>query len=155
MSHGVVALACVRCANGYSVLILSHLAAEPMSKEQLDVVKEQLLSEENSDLRQSVFSAYLEEPERGANMIIAFATDKGLKLDATPSEVVDYMDNLDDDDIDIEMTPEMLTSIAGGGKRCRGEDCQEEAHDEPWGRCPGMRPMRKWLFGLTLKKAHS
>ena len=47
-----------------------------MSKEQLDAVKEQLLSEENKALRQSVFSAYLEEPERGANMIIAFATDK-------------------------------------------------------------------------------
>lgn len=29
--------------------------------------------------------------------------------------------------------------------RLRG--CQEEAHDEIWGRCPGMRPMRKWLFG--------
>ena len=78
-SHGVVALACVRCENGYSVLPLSHLRAEPMSKEQLDAVKDQLLSEDNSDLRQSVFSAYLEEPERGANMIIAFATDKGLK----------------------------------------------------------------------------
>ena len=47
-------------------------------------------------------------------MIIAFATDKGLKLDATPSEVVDYLDNLDDDDTDIEMTPEMLTSVSGG-----------------------------------------
>ena len=85
-----------------------------MSKEQLDAVKEQLLSEENKALRQSVFSAYLEEPERGANMIIAFATDKGLKLDATSTEVVDYLDNLDDDDIDIEMTPEMLTSVSGG-----------------------------------------
>ena len=90
-----------------------------MSKEQLDAVKEQLLSEDNSDLRQSVFSAYLEEPKRGANMIISFATDKGLKLEATPSEVVDYLDNLDDDDMDIEMTPEMLTSVAGG-KRCMG-----------------------------------
>ena len=90
-----------------------------MSKEQLDAVKEQLLSEDNSDLRQSVFSAYLEEPERGANMIIAFATDKGLQLDATPSEVVDFMDSLDDEDIDIEMTPEMLTSVAGG-KRMKG-----------------------------------
>ena len=116
-----------------------------MSNEQLDAVKDQLLSEDNSDFRQSVFSAYLEEPERGANMIIAFATDKGLKLDATPSEVVEYMDTLDDEDIDIEMTPEMLTSISGG-KSC---GCQEEAHDEPWGRCPGMRPMRKWLFGAT------
>ena len=86
-----------------------------MSKEQLDAVKEQLLSKENEALKQSVFSAYLEEPERGANMIIAFATDKGLKLDATSTEVVDYLDNLDDDDdIDIEMTPEMLASVSGG-----------------------------------------
>ena len=85
-----------------------------MSKEQLNAVKDQLLSEDNADLRQKVFGAYLEEPERGANMIIAFATDQGLKLDATPGEVVDYMDDLDDDEIDIEMTPEMLTQISGG-----------------------------------------
>ena len=85
-----------------------------MSQEQLDAVKDQLLSEDNSDLRQSVFTAYLEELERSANMIIAFATDKDLKLGATPSEVVAYMDDLDDDEIDIEMTPEMLTTISGG-----------------------------------------
>ena len=84
-----------------------------MSKEQLDAVKN-LLMTANDDLRQKVLTAYLEEPERGANMIIAFATDKGLKLDSTPSEVVDYLDNLDDEDIDFEMTPEMLTSISGG-----------------------------------------
>ena len=95
-----------------------------MSKEQLDAVKDQLLSEDNSDLRQSVFSAYLEEPERCANMIIAFATDKGLKLDAAPSEIVDYLDNLNDDEIDIEMTPEMLASVSGGSvfKAMAGSD---------------------------------
>ena len=60
-----------------------------MSQEQLNAVKEQLLSEENEALRQSIFSAYLEEPERSANMIITFATDKGLKLDATSDEVID------------------------------------------------------------------
>ena len=86
-----------------------------MSNEQLDAVKDQLLSEDNAELRQSVFSAYLEAPERGANMIIDFALEKGLKLDATPSEVVDYVDNLDDD-IEFEMTPEMLASVSGGGK---------------------------------------
>ena len=92
-----------------------------MLQEQLDAVKDQLLSEDNADLKQTVFSAYLEEPERGANMIIAFATDKGLKLDVTPSEVVDYLDNLDDDDMDIEMTPEMLTSISGGKRANKGQ----------------------------------
>ena len=85
-----------------------------MSQEQLDAIKEQLMSEDNADVKQKVFGAYLEEPERGANMIIAFAKDKGLKLESTAIEVVDYIDNLGDDDIDIEMTPEMLTSISGG-----------------------------------------
>ena len=99
------------------MLTLSHPIAEPISNEQLDAVKDQLLSEDNSDLRQKVFGAYLEEAERGANMIIAFATDKGLKLDATPNEVVDYIDNLDGEDIDIEMTPEILTKVAGGKAR--------------------------------------
>ena len=85
-----------------------------MSKEQLDAVKDQLMSDDNADLRQKVFSAYLEEPERGANMIIDFATDKGFNLDATSTEVVNYIDNLDDGDMDIEMSPEMLTAVAGG-----------------------------------------
>ena len=49
-------------------------------------------------------------------MIITFATDKGLKLDATADELVDHLENLDDDedDEDIELTPEMLADIAGG-----------------------------------------
>ena len=40
-----------------------------------------------------------------------------------------------------------FAAIAGGYSGGRNGCCQEEAHDEPWGRCPGMRPMRKWLFG--------
>ena len=91
-----------------------------MSKEQLDAVKDQLLSEDNADLRQNVLTAYLKEPERGANMIIAFAADKGLKLDTSPSEVIDYLEKLDYEEIDIEMTPEMLASVSGGcGKNRR------------------------------------
>ena len=119
LSPGVVALACVRCENGYSVLPLSYLRAEPMSQEQLDAVKDQLLSEDNAEIREKISSVYLEDPERGAEMIIAFASDKGFKLESSPSEIVDYMNNLDEDDIDIEMTPEMLTNVAGGkAQRC-------------------------------------
>ena len=76
-----------------------------MSQEQLDAVKEQLWSEDNDDLRKSVFCAYLEAPERGANLIIAFANNKALKLDATADQVVEYMEAIDDEEIDIEMTP--------------------------------------------------
>ena len=94
------------------------LAPIPISKERLDAVKEQLWSEENDGQRQSVFCAYLEAPERGANMIIDFANNKGLKVDATADEVVNYMEAMDDEEIDIEMTPEMMASVSGGKSEC-------------------------------------
>ena len=50
------------------------------------------------------------------------------------------------DDIELDAVAP-LAAIAGGRRSLHGNCCQEEAHDEPWGRCPGMRPMRKWLFG--------
>ena len=84
-----------------------------MSQDQLNAVKDALLSEENGAVRHSILSAYMEEPERGANMIISFATEKGLKLDATPEEIVAYVNDFDDDS-DTEMTPEMLASVSGG-----------------------------------------
>ena len=73
-----------------------------MSKEQLDAIKEKLLYEENSHPRQSALGDYLKEPERCANMMIAFATHKGLQPNATPSEVDNFMDSLDEEDIDID-----------------------------------------------------
>ena len=87
----------------FGVSAMSHLRAEPMSKEQLDAVKDQLMSEDNAEIREKISSVYLEDPERGAEMIIAFASDKGLKLDATADEVVDHLEKLDDD-LDIELT---------------------------------------------------
>ena len=107
---------------------------------QVKTVIDQLLTDEHEDLRNSVMAAYLEDDKRGADLIIAFAAKQGITLNQ--EEVIAFVDDVDEDEWDIELTPEMLTSIAGG-KGC----CQEEAHDEPWGRCPGMRPMRKWLFG--------
>ena len=56
-----------------------------------------------------MYSCRLEEPERGANMIIAFATCQKMHLPA----FVDYLDNLDDDDIDVEMTPEIADKYFG------------------------------------------
>ena len=91
----------------------------------------------------------MEDETRGANMIVAFAAERDITLGV--DDVVAQLNALDDEDIDVEMTPEMLSSVAGGGGKCAGKACQEEAHDEPWGRCPGMRPMRKWLFGTTMQ----
>ena len=87
-----------------------------MLQEQLDAVRNQLMNDDYVDLRQSIYCAFLEDAERGANMIIAFAREKGLKLDASSEDVVQAMNALDDDDIDVEMTPEMLANVSGGCK---------------------------------------
>ena len=109
---------------------------------QVKTVIDKLLTDEHEDLRNSVMAAYLEDATRGADLVIDFGAKQGITLNQ--GEVIAFIDEMDEDELDIEVGPEMLASIAGG-KRCA--DCQEEAHDEPWGRCPGMRPMRKWLFG--------
>ena len=79
--------------------------------------------------------------------MVELAAEKGVTL--TVDEVKGCLKQMDEDDEfdDIELDAIALTAIAGGGFGGRNGCCQEEAHDEPWGRCPGMRPMRKWLFG--------
>ena len=81
-------------------------------QEQLDAVRNELISDDNYDLRQSIYCAFLEDAERGANMIINFAREKGLKIDAGVEDVVQAMNKMSDD---IEMTPEMLASVSGAG----------------------------------------
>ena len=49
-------------------------------------------------------------------MIINFAREKGLKIDASTEDVIQTMNAMEDEDIDIEMTPEMLSSMSGGNK---------------------------------------
>ena len=45
-------------------------------------------------------------------MIIDYAAEKGLKLDESPKEVIEYIGIIDSEDI--ELTPEMLAIISGG-----------------------------------------
>ena len=84
-----------------------------MSNERLDAVRDRLMSDDNAEILEKISSVWLEDPEQGAEMIISFASDKGLKLDATADEVVDHLEKLDED-LDIELTPEMLANVAGG-----------------------------------------
>ena len=115
-----------------------------MATEQIKAVQEMLNADEHQDLRTSIYAAFLEDEQRGANMIVAFAAEQNITL--AVDDVVAALNALDAEEIDVELTPEMLANTSGG--KCF---CQEEAHDEPWGRCPGMRPMRKWLFGTTMQ----
>ena len=81
-----------------------------------DPILVELQKDEHSDLYSSICAAYLEDEQQGATMIVSFASERGTELGI--DEVIKYVNEMDDDDWNIEMTPEMLTSVAGG-KRTR------------------------------------
>ena len=87
-----------------------------MDSEQIKTIQEMLSADEHQDLRTSIYAAFLEDETRGANMIVAFAAEKGVTL--STEDVVTQLNSMDDDEIDIEMTPEMLSSVAGGESKC-------------------------------------
>ena len=88
---------------------------------------------------------FLQNPEKRIEAIIELATELGESI--TKEEVSQFILEIDVEDEfdDVELDETTMAAVSGGISRdgC----CKEEAHDEPWGRCPGMRPMRKWLFG--------
>ena len=90
-----------------------------------------------------------QNPQLMFERIVELAAEKGMTISV--EEVKGFLAQMDEEEEfdDIELDAIALTAIAGGGRRRNG-CCQEEAHDEPWGRCPGMRPMRKWLFGRSV-----
>lgn len=57
----------------------THMSCQTMLQEQLDAVRDQLMNDDHDDLRQSIYCAFLEDAERGANMIIAFGKRKRAK----------------------------------------------------------------------------
>ena len=75
-----------------------------------------LSADEHQDLRTSIYAAFLEDQTRGANMIVAFAAERDINLGV--EDVVAQLNALDDEDIDIELTPEMLSNVAGGEGKC-------------------------------------
>ena len=81
---------------------------------QVKTVIDQLLTDEHAELRNSVMAAYLEDDKRGADLIIAFGAKQGITLNQ--EEVIAFVDDVDEDKWDIELSPEMLTSVAGAGK---------------------------------------
>ena len=93
-----------------------------------------------------LYNLFLQNPEKGIEAIIELATELGESI--TKEEVSQFILEIDVEDEfdDVELDEASLSAVSGGGGR-RNWCCKEEAHDEPWGRCPGMRPMRKWLFG--------
>ena len=87
-----------------------------MESEKIKTVQEMLNTDEHQDLRTSIYAAFLEDEQRGANMIVAFAAERNITLGV--DDVVAQLNALDDEEIDIEMTPEMLSNVAGGEGKC-------------------------------------
>ena len=101
-----------------------------------------------AEIQKELYLLFTSDPEASFQRMVELAAEKGVTL--TVDEVKSFLKQMDEDEEfdDIELDAIALTAIAGGcGGNRRGNCCQEEAHDESWGRCPGMRPMRKWLFG--------
>ena len=96
-----------------------------------------------------LYNLFLQSPEKGIEAIIELATELGESI--TKEEVSQFILEIDVEDEfdDVELDEASLSAVSGGS-RGQTSCCKEEAHDEPWGRCPGMRPMRKWLFGSRL-----
>ena len=95
------------------------------------------------------------DPEAGIKEIKKYARkEHGMKL--STREIGDYLFEMESNAefIDVELDAVAIQTLfeeVGSNRRSNGDCCQEEAHNEPWGRCPGMRPMRKWLFGNRIK----
>ena len=97
-----------------------------------------------------LYNLFLQSPEKGIEAIIELATELGESI--TKEEVSQFILEIDVEDEfdDVEMDEATLAAVSGGGGGDSNGCCKEEAHDERWGRCPGTRPMRKWLFGSRL-----
>ena len=102
----------------------------------------------SAEVQTELYSLFTSDPEASFQRMVDIAVEKGMTL--TVDEVKGFLKQMDEESEfdDIELDAVALAAIAGG-RHDEGDCCKEEAHDEPWGRCPGMRPMRKWLFGRT------
>ena len=107
----------------------------------------QLRASVPAEVQTELYSLFSQDPDASFQRMVDIAAEKGVTL--TVDEVKGFLKQMDEEEEfdDIELDPIALAAIAGGQRGSTGNCCQEEAHNEPWGRCPGMRPMRKWLFG--------
>ncbi len=85
-----------------------------MTTYSLKQIQEALQSDEHQELRNSIYAAFLDDNQRGAEMIVSFALDRNITL--LTQDVIDQLNSLDDEEIDVELTPEVLAGVAGSQK---------------------------------------
>ena len=100
------------------------------------------------ELQQELFGLMSSNPDAALSRMVELAAAQGVTTFSDQVRGFLRAMNNEEEFDDIQLDAVALTAIAGG--RSLRSCCQEEAHDEPWGRCPGIRPMRKWLFGRSV-----
>ena len=103
----------------------------------------QLRASVPAEVQKELYSLFTSDPEASFLRIADIAAEMVVTL--TVDEVKGFLKQMDEEDEfdDIELDAVALAAIAGGRRSMQGDCCQEEAHDEPWGRCPATRLMRK------------
>ena len=99
-----------------------------MDSAKVHQILDRLQEEQFSDLRQEIAQIFLQDERRGAQMIVEFAA--GLGEDLLLPDVIDAVNDLDDDDWDIELTPDMLMAISGGKACRRRKKARDTKHKE-------------------------
>ena len=87
-----------------------------MAPAELKAISDQLNEDEHAALRSEIFQLYLKDAPAGAGMIVEFAKQRGVTvgLDA----VMEFIEAMEDDEMDVELTTENLASISGGDEKC-------------------------------------
>ena len=83
-----------------------------MASAELKAISDQLNEDEHAALRSEIFQLYLKDAPAGAGMIVEFAKQRGVTVGV--DTVMDYIESMDDDEMDVELTTENLASVAGG-----------------------------------------
>ena len=83
-----------------------------MAPADLKVISDQLNEDEHAALRSEIFQLYLKDAPAGAGMIVEFAKQQGVTVGI--DAVMEFIEAMDDDEMDVELTTENLAIVAGG-----------------------------------------
>ena len=92
------------------------MVSERMASAELKAISDQLNEDEHEPLRGEIFQLYLKDAQAGAGMIVEFAKERGVSVGV--DAVMEFIEAMDDDEMDVELTAENLASIAGGEDKC-------------------------------------
>ena len=87
-----------------------------MAPADLKAINDQLHEDKHAALRSEIFQLYLKDAPAGAGMIVEFAKQRGVAVGI--DAVMEFIEAMDDDEMDVELTIENLASVAGGLDKC-------------------------------------